>query len=42
MSFYLPYIAWRVNALLYGDYANEVNLHMTTKVHGIVIALSYC
>ncbi len=25
------------NALLYGDYANEANLHTRTKVHGIVI-----
>ena len=24
------------NALLYGDYANEANLHTRTKVHGIV------
>ncbi len=27
-----PYI----NALLYGDYANEANLHTRTEVHGIV------
>ncbi len=25
-----------INALLYGDYANEANLHTRTEVHGIV------
>ena len=30
------------NALLYGDYANEANLHTRTKVHGIVTNESHC
>ena len=25
-----------INALLYGNYANEANLHTRTEVHGIV------
>ncbi len=29
------------NALLYGDYANEANLHTRTKVHGIVTVCTH-